>query len=541
MIKIVTRILRLFPGLFTRAGVDFNRMLAIVTIKIAIDNRIDRSGKKKETSNGLVWQGIILALCGPIFFISGISTGAYEVSLLSFHSYLLLMLVLSFMMEYSRLLFDQNDNHILRHLPVSSRTILAARLVTMITHMLFLAGCMSAIPLLIIIFWKGLLSGLFFILSMLLNTLFSILLANALYLGVMRFISVEKFQRVMSYVQVILIAGVAMSYQLVGQATRSIHIDMFHPGTWMYFTPPCYFMSLTTMVKQPTPATLIMALTGLTLVALLWYITMNILAPYFSVKMGMLEQYTPVSRKRQGGKERLLFTLSRVFTWGTVQSAGFVLGWRLTRDNLKFRQGILPMIIYTFFLAVFFIYQGIQNEDNGIIQYMPLYMVGMIGIGILMNMSILEKGDLLWIYRSKPLLRPGALILGSFKALYVKYYLPVYILLSGIYIVVLQDWDILPDLFLILGLSTLSSYIYLWFAGLMFPFSKERGTLSSGRNMVRMIVMVIMLFIIGGIHTAASSLSWDSLWCAVVGVWVIVFLIELAICRVSWKRIISNY
>lgn len=283
-----------------------------------------------------------------------------------------------------------------------------------------------------------------------------------------------------------------------------------------------------------------MALTGLTLVALLWYITMNFLAPYFSVKMGMLEQYTPVSHKRQGGKERLLFTLSRVFAWGTVQSAGFVLGWRLTRDNLKFRQGILPMIIYTFFLAVFFIYQGIQNEDNGIILYMPLYMVSMIGVGILMNMSILEKGDLLWIYHSKPLARPGALILGSFKALYVKYYLPVYIVLSGIYIVLL-DWNILPDLFLILGLSTLSSYIYLWFAGLMFPFSKERGTLSSGRNMVRMIVMVFMLFIIGGIHTATSSLSWDSLWYAVVGTWAIVFLIELAICRVSWKRIISNY
>ena len=65
--------------------------------------------------------------------------------------------------------------------------------------------------------WKGVISGAFFIISVLLNTIFTLLFANAIYLGVMRFISVEKFQRVMSYAQVVLIAGVALSYQLVGR------------------------------------------------------------------------------------------------------------------------------------------------------------------------------------------------------------------------------------------------------------------------------------------------------------------------------------
>ena len=46
--------------------------------------------------------------------------------------------------------------------------------------------------------------------------------------------------------------------------------------------------------------------------------------------------------------------------------------------------------------------------------------------------SIMEKGDLLWLYRSKPLARPGAIILGGFKALYVKYFLPVFILLGAV-------------------------------------------------------------------------------------------------------------
>ena len=81
-------------------------------------------------------------------------------------------------MEYSRILFDGNDNHILRHLPVNSKTILVARLVSMLVYMFFLSGCMSVIPLVIVCFWKGVMSGAFFIISVFLNTIFTLLFAN---------------------------------------------------------------------------------------------------------------------------------------------------------------------------------------------------------------------------------------------------------------------------------------------------------------------------------------------------------------------------
>ena len=443
-------------------------------------------------------------------------------------------------MEYSRILFDGNDNHILRHLPVNSKTILVARLVSMLVYMFFLSGCMSVIPLVIVCFWKGVMSVAFFIISVFLNTIFTLLFANVIYLVVMRFISVEKFQRVMSYVQVVLIAGVALSYQLVGQLIYNIQLDMFQPGTWMYFTPPCYFMSLTVMVKQPTGPALLLALIGVGLVVVLGYITVAYLAPYFAAKVGVLNSYSPVSKKHKGGKEGWLYGLARVFGRSPMQVTGFVLGWRMTRDNLKFRQGVLPMMIYTMFLAVFFLYQGRQEETDGIVYYMPLYMMAMISIGIQMNMSITDKGDLLWLYRSKPLERPGALILGCFKALFVKYYLPVYVLLCGIFIVML-DWVILPDLLFILVVSTLVSYIYLWFSGILFPFSKEKSSMDSGRNMLRVIVLMLMLVLVGGAHTLAMRLSWFGIWGAIVVMSFLVFLMEFVICRVSWRKVISNY
>ena len=83
MIRVVTQILRLFQGVFTRMGVDFDRMLAIVTVRLTVDNRIDRSGRnKKNASNALMRQGILLGICGPIFFLTGIASGAFGVSLI---------------------------------------------------------------------------------------------------------------------------------------------------------------------------------------------------------------------------------------------------------------------------------------------------------------------------------------------------------------------------------------------------------------------------------------------------------------------------
>lgn len=56
--------------------------------------------------------------------------------------------------------------------------------------------------------------------------------------------------------------------------------------------------------------------------------------------------------------------------------------------------------------------------------------MAMISIGIQMNMSITDKGIYFgFIVPSR--WRSGALILGCFKALFVKYYLPVYVLLCG--------------------------------------------------------------------------------------------------------------
>ena len=82
---------------------------------------------------------------------------------------------------------------------------------------------------------------------------------------------------------------------------------------------------------------------------------------------------------------------------------------------------------------------------------------------------------------------------------------------------------------------------YLWFSGMLFPFSKEKSSMDSGRNMLRVIVLMLMLVLVGGAHTLAMRLSWFGIWGAIVVMSFLVFLMEFVICRVSWRKVISNY
>ena len=52
---------------------------------------------------------------------------------------------------------------------------------------------------------------------------------------------------------------------------------------------------------------------------------------------------------------------------------------------------------------------------------------------------------------------------------------------------------------------------------------------------------MLMLVLVGGAHTLAMRLSWFGIWGAIVVMLFLVFLMEFVICRVSWRKVISNY
>ena len=196
MIRFLLFILRSFRLLFYKSGVDFDKMITIIRTKLTIDNRTSKninSNKTKQINSALLQQGFSMLVMGTFALLMTWSKSGLTTAILLYHSMILVMLILSLLSEYTQMLFDSRDTHILLRLPVDSRTISTAKLITIGYYMLFLSFCSALIPTLVFIFTKGVATGLLLLSATLLNTLFALLLTNLVYMGCMRFASGEKY------------------------------------------------------------------------------------------------------------------------------------------------------------------------------------------------------------------------------------------------------------------------------------------------------------------------------------------------------------
>lgn len=540
MIKIITRVLCFLRPLFLRSGICFEQMSAIVTTKLTIDDRIDKGGKSKSnTSNTLRKQAILMLIIGGFFFLATYTTSTLPIALLVFHSYLTITVITTFMAEYSRLLFSSTDNSIMERFPVDNRTLLSARIVSMLGYLYLMTFSLSFFPFFILIFKEGIPEAFLFSVAVIVNTLFSLLLANLFYIGLVRFVSAEKFQKIIVYVQSLLIVLIAVSYQLMGQLPKNA-IDFFiSPSIWMFFTPPCYFTAFTELVQNYSFYPLLFSGLGVGLTFTLLILTLTSFSKSYIQNASVLD-------KAYGGqvsnhKEKMADFLARITCSHPLQRAGFMLTWRMTRDNLKFKQSIIPIVIYVIIFNLYPLQKILSNPaEISLTAFLtPLYMLPIICIAILINLNYSEQTNLLSIYQTCPLERPGHILLGGLKAIYFKYFMPVFLTLYLFY-AILTKGTIIPDLLLSLSFSTLFIILYFRFSSMVFPFSKEKSTRESGGMLIKILAAMLLLSLMGICHHLLSNIPGGVI-VAIPFCWLIIYFIARQITSLSITKIESHY
>lgn len=540
MIKALSFILNIFRPLFTRLGIDYKQMCSIVIAKLTVNNRIEKNRNGKQNANNtMLKQGIIVSLSGPLLFFFALRTSSLPSALLLFHALLCFTVFINFLSEYSQLLFNKNDNEILQRLPISSKTILSARIISMLIHILFITLCLSVIPFLVVIIWQGVLTGLLFSVSVILNTIFSLLFANIFYVGIMQYTPAEKFQKVMSYVQLVFVALLIFCYQYFTKANSQISIDFAAElPLWMYFTPPAYFTAITEFFLHPTYYTAILGLIGVGVCLLLFILTITCFSTSLNQKVAQIEVETAGKPLKAQSK-----SVSRLADWiarNPIQNSGFILTWILTGRNLKFRQAILPMFVCIIIPNCMSLYHAFTHSHTKEVLFpmlLPLYILPLLTAITIPSLGITDKGNKFWLYRSKPISQPGQFLLGCFKAIYVKYFVPVFLAFALIFIGI-AGIKVIVDLLLIFTFCTLFSLIYFQLAGLLFPFSKEQDVPQS--QVFKMFMLMAFLGVMAVVHFTLTLLPYATL-IALPVCWAIICLIARKIINISWGKIEAQY
>ena len=548
ILKLLLGLIKLFPN----KGVDFERLKIIAETKVLMDRRRSpatfRQKQRKEQKNPLLFTLIMYFILG--FFMSLLIYNLHSllVSMILLHSYLLFMMAMTLVTDFSSVLLDTTDNQIILPTPVNSRTLFLARVVHILVYLLQFTIALSIAPVIVTFLKYGLLTGVSVLATVLLTIGFSVFVTYVLYAIILRFGNEQKIKDIISYFQIFMTIFFAVGYQVI---PRMIDLEnsnfTFNLHWYSYMLPPVWMAVTLDAVNQFNFNTIHLMMIGCAValpVFTIW-LMMKYLAPSFSRKLAALGNNNEVARKTgkvNKYKKSLSERLVPIICSTKTESAGFEKVWKITARDKYFKIQFYPSMAYLLVFAFVFVFKSGKNITeiwNGLSNTkMFLWFVYLPMISISSSLSIVVFNDnymAAWVYQSTPLKRPGEIISGTLKALLLKFFVPVYLLLFifsyyiwGVQIVDDFLFGFFNNIMIFLLTANLSDH-YL-------PFSRQPNVKEQTGKIVRVILQLIIIVLLIGAHYLALKIDWFPAALTPVSVITVYFLLK-RIRDLSWIKI----
>jgi hypothetical protein len=537
MINFYLKILFLFHPIFLRLGVNFEQLVAIVEVKLKMDNRrarFNQWNKKQSESNSTFFLTLSL------YFLMACAFSAFIyflVSIIAIYSLIfammMFMLAMTLITDFSAVILDSNDNVVLLPRPIDDRTLLIARITHILMYLLSMMLAL-AIPFMVVTMLKyGVLAAISFLIISLLNLILIVFLTNIFYLVLMKFMSEERLRNVINTFQIILTFTFMGGYRLVG---RLVNFDALMNGVdskvqWWYFLVPPIWMgnSMNLIIKNEFDATkfLFLFLT-LTVPFMVVFLVNNVFSDVFNQKIAGMDIAKRQERiPNKVSKKGWTDTLSGIFTGTSTERGAFEFVWKVTSRDRKFKLRIYPSLAYLLIYPVFMIGTGrgdgsflqqiehlIESTGMGIV---VIYLCGTVLLTIRSQISQSEDFKAAWLYQLAPIIKPGEILSGSLRAIMVKFLLPITIFLSLV-LSIIWGVNLLDDL--LFGMLTITNLDLLLSIGMSnkLPFSSEIKK-NGGGSFIRNMTYVFITGIIGLVHYLMMQVPY------VIGVFMLLQLV----------------
>ncbi|HZI25212.1 MAG TPA: hypothetical protein VFD46_09055, partial [Chryseolinea sp.] len=246
MEKYLLRILDLFAWVFRLAKIDYDKLRAIVSTKLMMDNRRQlvayRRKGKKEPTNTFVLTLFFYSLFGGFVALAMYNVPSFILSMLVFFTYIMVMISMTLITDFSSILLDTSDNTIILPRPVDSRTLFAARITHILLYLGQLAIGLSLIPAIVVFITYGGVLLLLFCMMVFLSIITAVFLTNGLYLLIMQFATEEKLKTIINYFQIVMAIVIMAGYQILPRMIERIEIKtfVFQIQWWSFFLPPVW-------------------------------------------------------------------------------------------------------------------------------------------------------------------------------------------------------------------------------------------------------------------------------------------------------------
>jgi hypothetical protein len=128
-------------------------------------------------------------------------------------------------------------------------------------------------------------------------------------------------------------------------------------------------------------------------------------------------------------------------------------------------------------------------------------------LSALTYLTMSEQYKAAWVFYATPIEKPGRVMLGAFKAIWIKYFMPIYLAIS-VFVIYIWGADVMSDLVLALANVTLLVSCVARISYKRLPFSAMEQIKQGSGRVIKSILMMLIPATLGFGHYMAIHILW---------------------------------
>ena len=440
------KILDLFRPLFEAFGVEYEKMRLIVNMKLTLDKRKNNSSENK---NSLMQSVILYLIIG--FVASRIIVMPLDImtKMTVLFALIFVMLLTCFITDFSSVILDTYDRHIIGITDVKDITLNMAKIVHIIIYISIMSFSISAFSILMILMAYNIGFCLLFILCMILMDFLLIMMTSVIYYLLIKIFKGEKLKDVLNLFQIFMILVFSIMYYLITSSLSDIQINYtFSIKAYDLFIPFMWFASLFCVAFYGKIQTLyiIMSILGIIVPILSIFIYIK-LTPAFERNLEKLEQVS-YNEKDSKSKKSFVSKLGNKICKNNEEKSFFEFIYiNLSRDR-EFKTRVYPtlasgiimplvllIVTYDRSMSIMEYLKSLSTTNN----FLNIYLAVILLQNCILLLKYSKEYEASFIYDVLPISKKKNIYSAEFKVIIIKLFVPVFIIIGIPYLILFKS------------------------------------------------------------------------------------------------------
>ena len=439
------KILDLFRPLFEAFGVEYEKMRLIVSMKLTLDKRKNNSSENKNSLMQSVILYLVIGLVASRIIVMPIDIMTKMTVLFAL---IFVMLLTCFITDFSSVILDTYDRHIIGITDVKDITLNMAKIVHIIIYISIISLSISAFSIIMILMAYNIGFCLLFILCMILMDFLLIMMTSVIYYLLIKIFKGEKLKDVLNLFQIFMILVFSIMYYFITSSLSDIQINYtFSINAYDLFIPFMWFASLFCVIFYGKIQTLyiIMAILGIIvpILSILIYIK---LTPAFERNLDKLEQVS-YNEKDSKSKKNFVSKLANKICKNNEEKSFFEFIYtNLSRDR-EFKTRVYPTLASGIIMPLVLLFVT-YDRSMGIMEYLKslsttnnflnIYLAVILLQNCILLLKYSKEYEASFIYDVLPISKKKNIYSAEFKVIIIKLFVPVFIIIGIPYLILFK-------------------------------------------------------------------------------------------------------